>query len=282
MISSLVLALIVGAGSSQAQSDALISQGVELRQNGKDEDALALFRKAHELSPSGRALAQIGLVEAALGRYIDAETDLTAALAMKDPWVETNRANLTTTLTTAAGKLGWLEIAAKPAGARIKVNNQDFGRAPLRRAVRLVAGSAAIEVDAPGYQTIARKAVITGGATTRESFDLKTQALDKSGVRASDAARLSANEPALVPPPEPEPESATSKVPTLAWITGGATVVGAGVGAAGTVLQLTCADPCESSAGVVLMAVGFGVAAVMAGLTVLQLIDAEVIGGPSL
>jgi len=65
------LATILAWGTAAAQgtdpADAAIRRGVDLRRQGQDDQALQEFKKAYELSPSPRALAQIGLAEQALG-----------------------------------------------------------------------------------------------------------------------------------------------------------------------------------------------------------------------
>src|SRR5436190_8859003 len=92
----LVLALIAPA-IAQAQTDdpdALIQQGLDLRREHRDDEALAVFRRSHELRPSARALAQIALAEQATGRWVDAREHLTEALAMDDPWIAERRGPL--------------------------------------------------------------------------------------------------------------------------------------------------------------------------------------------
>src|SRR5689334_14201627 len=61
-------------------ADRLLKRGVELRKAGKDDEALEAFRAAYTSRPSPRAQAQIGLAEQALGRWGDAERDLSEAL----------------------------------------------------------------------------------------------------------------------------------------------------------------------------------------------------------
>ena len=277
---SFLFLLIVASG---AQVDALIAQGIELRQEGKNEEALIAFRKAHELSGSPRALAQVGLVEVALGHWFDAETDLANALVSAgDPWVEQHRDALNGALRSAGAKLGWVELVVKPTGAKIRLNGQDLGISPLGRRVRVLAGAATLELEALGYQSIVRTLQIRAESSNHEEFELKTQALTR-GVEASDAARLSERTPALVPPSAPPERSALGQVPTLAWITGAVSVASLGVGVAGTVVQVGCGEGCNSSTGVVLMAVGYGLGAIMAGITAWQIVDsgdAEV-GTPS-
>ena len=71
------------AGDS-AEAEALIRQGVELRAQKKDERALPLFEKAYQLSRTPRTAGQLGLVEIALGYFVDAEKYLSEALGSPD------------------------------------------------------------------------------------------------------------------------------------------------------------------------------------------------------
>lgn len=64
-------------GAVRAQSvDRLIEQGVSLREDGRDLEALELFQRAYRRSKSVRAPAQIALAHQALGRWIEAERHL--------------------------------------------------------------------------------------------------------------------------------------------------------------------------------------------------------------
>src|SRR6185312_3741828 len=83
MASCLLVGLALGwAAPARADDpDALIDQGLELREHGKDADALALFERAYSASPTPRAKAQIALAEQALGRWAAAEKDLVAGHA---------------------------------------------------------------------------------------------------------------------------------------------------------------------------------------------------------
>jgi len=56
------------AASSEGSADeeTYLERGVDLRKKGDDEAALHEFRRAYEVSKSGRALAQVALAEQAL------------------------------------------------------------------------------------------------------------------------------------------------------------------------------------------------------------------------
>src|SRR3982751_2270792 len=86
----LIAGALVGAARQARADDAepLIRRGIELRRAGRDAEALEQFRQANQLAPSPRAAAQIGLAEQALGRWLDADGHLRAALAApSDPWI---------------------------------------------------------------------------------------------------------------------------------------------------------------------------------------------------
>jgi tetratricopeptide (TPR) repeat protein len=140
-----------------ADEEALIHHGVELRKQGREEEALAEFRRAHDLKPSPRSRAQIAFAEQALGQWVKAETDLLQALAQSDDaWIARNQETLLLALETIREHLGTLEIESNVAGASISVNGSEVGRSPLPAPLRVAAGITSIEVHAAGYGTVER------------------------------------------------------------------------------------------------------------------------------
>src|SRR5690349_23308438 len=92
---------VVGASARAAEpetAEQLVAKGVELRKKGDHAGALREFQAAHAKEPSGRTLAQMGIAEATLQRWVDAENHLSQALESTMPWVEKNRATLEQTL----------------------------------------------------------------------------------------------------------------------------------------------------------------------------------------
>jgi hypothetical protein len=67
--------------SEPAEVEALIEQANKFRRDGKDGKALPLMRKACDLATTARTAAQLGLVEMALGYWLQAEQHLTEALS---------------------------------------------------------------------------------------------------------------------------------------------------------------------------------------------------------
>src|SRR6266496_2893885 len=80
------------APSDSARAEDLIRQANTLRQKGQDPAALPLFREAYEIARSPRTAAQLGLVELALGYWLDSDQHLSEALApAHHPWIDRNR-----------------------------------------------------------------------------------------------------------------------------------------------------------------------------------------------
>jgi hypothetical protein len=156
--------------SSDAGSDAaLIRRGLDLRQKGQDEAALKEFRRAYEMSTTGRALAQIALAEQALGRWLEAETHLTEALThTQEGWITRNRKHLDQALNDIQGHLGSLELPGNAKTGTVKVDGVQMATLPLTSPLRVPAGSIALEVQAPGYVPIFRNVVVPARGLARE------------------------------------------------------------------------------------------------------------------
>jgi hypothetical protein len=147
-----------------ADADALIAQGVALRTQQRDAEALALFERAHGMTPSPRALAQIALAEQALNRWVAAERHLREALASAtDPWISRNQGPLRSALSVIDSHLGRLEVRTNVPGAELWVAAVREGTLPIAAPLRVPVGALPIEVRAPGYVTQTRTVNITTG-----------------------------------------------------------------------------------------------------------------------
>jgi hypothetical protein len=165
------------AGDS-AEAEALIRQGVELRAQKKDERALPMFEKAYQVSRSPRTAGQLGLVEMALGYFVDAEKYLGEAVASPDhPWVAKNLATLKAQLATAKSQIGELYIVGEPAGAEVVVSGKSVGRLPLSGPVRLDKGRVDVQVRAAGYLPTSDTVTMVGGKREDRSYRLQREAI---------------------------------------------------------------------------------------------------------
>jgi hypothetical protein len=228
-LASAVLALLavctvtsLGHASPEGEADRLIARGVELRQQSKDEEALALFKKALALAPTPRALAQVALAEQALGLWVPAEGKLTAALADgRDPWIAKNRAALEGALATITRHVGGLEVHGTE-GAEVFLDGVSIGTLPSSVPFRVEPGPRTLELSKPGYHSTARAIEIVAGGTTRATIVLAPLA-----TSPAEAQPIATGEPHPrdVPVSEPPPERGHFQR-TLGW-----SVAIAGVGA---------------------------------------------------
>jgi tetratricopeptide (TPR) repeat protein len=156
-----------------AESDALILEGLKLREQGKDDEALKLFVRAQELAPTPRALAQRALAEQALGNWIQAEIHLSQALAVADdPWITRHRQALDGALAVIGEHLGYLQVNGGVAGAELRLDGRLAGTLPLSSPLRVVTGRPLLEVTLAGYYPVRREIAIRPGSLSTEAIEL--------------------------------------------------------------------------------------------------------------
>lgn len=175
---SIAVAFILGAtlvapvayADAASESEALIAKGIELREKGRDDEALAIFRQALAKSPSARARAQVGLAEQALGMWVLAEADLSAALASEgDPWIAKNKGPLEGALGVVRRRITTLEVrGAENADVYIDGVKLGAGAGPFR----VEAGKRTLEVRADGFQSTTRMVELPPGGIARETVTL--------------------------------------------------------------------------------------------------------------
>jgi hypothetical protein len=217
---------------SAADADAAISKGIDLRRQGKNEEALEQFQNAYRLAPSPRAKTQIALAEQAIGRWADAERDLTDAMSQaSDPWIARQRTVLTEAMSVIRRHLGALTVKGEPAGAIVELDGEPVGTIPLPER-HVTAGEVVVTVRAQGFVSVTRKVTVTPGELAAEVFRLKHIESDNGGgglgmVRGSTetpgssgpAVQLNAQAPNDQPAPPP---SAVGRLRLAGWITGAA------------------------------------------------------------
>lgn len=180
------------ARAQEPTADELIEHGIALREDGRDGEALEVFHRAYDTTPSAQAMAQIALAEQALGRLVDAETHLDAALALPaDRFLRRNRALLEQALAEIRTQLTDLTLTGGVDGAEVLVDGVSRGTMPLSGTLRVQAGTAHLEIRAEGYEPYAREVIVNAGAPVSLAV-----ALDRVP---------SPPEPVVVAEPEPEP-----------------------------------------------------------------------------
>jgi hypothetical protein len=195
LAAALVVGLACSAHAASASAapgttevDDLIARGIDLREHGRDDEALAVFKKALATSPVPRARAQVALAEQALGLWVAAEDDLVLALAVgSDPWITKNRGALEGALGVVRRHLGSLEIRGTD-GAEILLDGVRLGALPATAPFRVEAGTRTLEVRANGFHPTSRSVEVPVGGVVRETVTLvpmpaETGAVDPHGAR---------------------------------------------------------------------------------------------------
>lgn len=173
---AVVLVALLSAPWSVAQATdpaVLAAEGVRLRREGKDQEALPLFQEALKLQPTPRAFAQVGVCEQAVGLWVAAEEHMIEALKhSEDLWIKKNEAALREALAFVQGKIGSMTIWGTPAGAKVSIDGEPAGRLPLPRPVRVAAGRRVLVTEAPDFITDTRAVEVQPGNLSREHVAL--------------------------------------------------------------------------------------------------------------
>ncbi len=175
--------LLLSAAVAHAQAEAtpeapppdahaLVDQGIALRREGRDEEAVVLFRQAFALEATPRTEAQLGLGLLATGEFVGAYDRLQHALTAQDEWIERNRAALQSSFEAASQHVGLLEVTGDDAGATVTVNGEVVGQLPLSGPLHAPTGRAVIDVTAEGFRSFSADVTVQAGQTSRVSVHL--------------------------------------------------------------------------------------------------------------
>ena len=207
---ALFLVVLGGSSVHAAESetaDQLVAKGVELRKKGDHAGALLQFQTAHEREPSGRTLAQMGIAEATLQRWVDAENHLSQALESSMPWVEKNRATLEQTLQTVRTHTAEISIYGTT-GAVVTLEDKVVGRIPLPTIPRVNEGDVTVRVESPGHKPFLQTLPAKGGSRL-----IVTATLEPLAPPPPPPASVSAAVPLVSASPAPDGDMS----PTRPW-----------------------------------------------------------------
>lgn len=274
----------------EAEYQQLISDALTEYERGSWEESAALFRRAHELRPSARTLRGLGLAAYEARRYPESIRFLTEALTdSRRPLTPKQRSEVEATLERARLFVGYLRVTAVPADSVITINGQEGQPSPDGTLITDI-GWVDLEIKAEGYETLNRRIRVNAG--DRQELKLRLSRLHGEGevTARADPAPLEATAPLRSDRLEPS----ESPFSTWKWVTSGFALAALWTGGALLVVQkvdapgyqaecvntTTPASSCERrqkllgstlwTGSIIGFAVGAGLAAVSAGLFVLD------------
>ncbi len=158
---------------ASADVNAAVKRGIELRREGKDEEALEVFRDALAHAPtSNRIRVQLATALQALGRWQEAQRYLREAIQHReDPYIARHYAELSQALDYVSDRLGTIEIRGTPPGADVFLSGRHIGALPLEPQV-VPTGSYVLEVRLDGYYPAVRALTVSARGFHRERLEL--------------------------------------------------------------------------------------------------------------
>jgi hypothetical protein len=216
--------------ADDAEYRAAVDDAVREFAAGRFEEARALFKRAHVLSPNARTLRGMGMTAFELRMYVQAIRELGAALAdARKPLEGEMRARAAALLDKAEKFVGSVRVELTPPTAALLVD----GKPPQPEAsgvLLLDAGLHVLSATAEGHKSTNVRISVEGAAEQTVRMTLEPLPETPLGIAPIDAQRLAAGPrepapaPTIAPPPKPTPRGPSA---TTTWAYG--SLIGAGV-----------------------------------------------------
>lgn len=200
------------------EADALERQALDAWDQNHPAEALPILERAVLLPHRPRTTAQLGLLEARLGRWVRAEGHVLQALATPDAWVTENRERIERALERIRSRVASLELECNVPGATVWIGDEQIGTLPHTTPLRIPVGTTPVEVRAPGHSSVVLRVTVDAGLTAHERATLIPVAPTPAPVVAPVVAPVAA--PAPVPVPAPVPTPAPAPAPARGMSTG--------------------------------------------------------------
>jgi hypothetical protein len=148
-------------------ADELFRAGNTLAKKDRWTEAEPLFREAWGLKRSYDIGGNLGIAEAALGRFRDAADHLSFALrSFPANGKPEHRKLLEGTLAKALSEVTALTVKVMPDGAEVLVDGRSVGTAPIASAIFVEPGARKVEARLAGYETaVTAVDAVKGGAS---------------------------------------------------------------------------------------------------------------------
>lgn len=178
------------AANESPEVEALLKRGIQLRREGADEDALAVFLEAEAKSPSSvRVLLHVATAAQAASQWVVADEYLEKASSHQDDeYYQRYATEIEEVRAATAQRVGHFRAVGEPDGAAVILNGEAIGHLPMDTPRAIEAGSYVLEVTKPGFYALRRPIAVRGGVLTRETVELNPAPRGAAALGARDAA----------------------------------------------------------------------------------------------
>jgi hypothetical protein len=223
--------LALAQDDAKARAREHFKNGVSAVEQGDFGEALEQFEVAYKETHAFAVLYNIGRVDVALGRAVEAVDAFEQYLRDgKDAIEKQRRRDVEAEIERQRARIGIVTVRTVPPGADVRVDGKLVGNGPVLD-WRLTAGMHTIEGALPGFAVTVRELEIAGGSSA--IIELKLEPAVPSAPATAPAAPPAAGPPpAAIPPaasPAPEaPVTPATTHPGASW-----SIAGYALGAAG-------------------------------------------------
>lgn len=134
--------------------------------------ALAEFQRTYALIPSVVVLYNLGLVQAELGRSVDAVRSLTRVTAAPESLTAEELARAQQALREQQERIGRVELVANVKSGAVELDNIEVAKLPLAAPIDVAVGSHVLAVVSPGYAPQRREIVVASRQLQNVEFNL--------------------------------------------------------------------------------------------------------------
>jgi hypothetical protein len=176
----LLAALPAAAADARKEAADRFDRGLRLFNEGDNANALLEFKRAYELSGERSILLNVGLVQAELGRPVEALAALEQLLAQPSGVSEAHLARAHSARDEQKARIGRLMVTTN-VPAQIEIDNRAVGRTPLAAPIAVASGIRLLGVVAPGHVPIRQDVSVPGG----QQADVAVELLPSQGALAN-------------------------------------------------------------------------------------------------
>lgn len=175
--------------SADAADDAF-TKGQEHAEKGELPEAEAAFEAAWTLRKAWDIAGNLGLVEAARGKNVEAAEHLEYAIKHIGGLAESEqKAGLEKRFAEVRSKVAAVDITA-PEGCEIRIGKQDRGRAPLATSAYIEPGAVTVTATQEGFEPFEITVTVEAGASMPVRVSLKAKGNAGPGPEATDDKAL--------------------------------------------------------------------------------------------